>query len=214
MSRTQQALAAAATRTGAIAAVSLEFVILAAAACTGGWAGSNAPGVPSGWAGALAGGLGLGLAVAAMQMLDSFRASLRALTRTSSSPAPERNVDEPEEALPSNTQDVLDLLDEAARAGAAHEAALYSGKIDPAHTLLERTKLWMGVDGTSAMFRLAEGAYVYYEKVEGGKHPAHEYSFIAPATGDEPVPVTSLEQVRDLLKQHLARELKDGPVAV
>ncbi|MET7693908.1 hypothetical protein ABZT06_39085 [Streptomyces sp. NPDC005483] len=214
MSRNKRVASAAAAHIGAIAVAGLEFVLLAAAACTGGWVGSNAPGVPSGWAGALGGGLGLGLAAGVMQILDSFRASVRALTRAKSSTASERNLEEPEDALPSNTQDVIDLLTEGARAGAANQAAFYSGKVDPAHALLDNENLWMGVDGTSAMFRLADGAYVYYEKDESGKHPIHQYSFVAPATGAVPVPVTSLEQVRDLLEQHVSRELKDTPVAV
>ncbi len=214
MSRTKQAAEAVATPMGAITVAGLELVILVVAACTGGWVGSNAPGVPSGWAGALGGGLGLGLAAGVMQLFNSFKASLRELTRTSYSPADERSMEDPEEALPSHPQDVMDLLDEAAQAGAVYEAALYSGKVDPAGALLDKRGLWMGVDGTSALFRLADGAYVYYEKDESGKHPAHAYSFVVPETGNEPVPVTSMEQVRDLLEQHLARELKDEPVAV
>ncbi|GHE34137.1 hypothetical protein [Streptomyces capitiformicae] len=214
MSQTKQAAAAIATPMGAIAVAGLELVILAAAACTGGWVGSNAPGVPSGWAGALGGGLGLGLAAGVMQLLSTFKASLRELTRTSYSPAAERSMEEPAESLPSHPEDVMDLLTDAAQAGAAHEAAFYSGKVDPAGALLGKRGLWVGVDGTSAMFHLADGAYVYYEKDDSGKHPRHEYSFVAPATRTEPVPVTSMEQVRDLLEQHVTRELKDEPVAV
>ncbi|MCQ8833771.1 hypothetical protein [Streptomyces malaysiensis] len=213
MSRTKQALAAAATPIGAIAVAGLEVVIPAAAACTGGWVGSNAPGLPSGWAGALGGALGLGLAAGVMQLLNSFKASLRALNRTSNSPATELSLEEPEEALPSHPQDVMDLLTQAAQAGAAHEAAFHSRKVDPAGALLDKKELWVGVDGTSAMFHLADGAYVYYEKDDSGKHPRHEYSFVAPATRTESVPVTSMDQVRDLLEQHVTRELKDEPVA-
>jgi hypothetical protein len=55
---------------------------------------------------------------------------------------------------------------------------------------------------------------VYYEKDDSGKHPRHKFSFVTPETGKAPVPVRSLEQVRDLLEQHLARELKDELVAV
>ncbi|MGP3950957.1 hypothetical protein [Streptomyces sp. 7N604] len=214
MFRTKRAAAAPATPIGAIAVAGLECVILAAAAAIGGWTGANAPGVPTGWAGALGGILGLGLAAGVMQLLDSFRASLRALTRTPSSAASERNVEELEETLPSNTQDVMDLLTEAAQAGAAHEAAWYSGKIDPAHGLLDKSKLWVGIDGTNAMFPLADGAYLHYRKSEGKHFPTHEYSFVAPATGAEPVPVTSMGQVRDLLEKHVTRELEDKPVAV
>lgn len=213
MSQSKQAAAAVATPMGAITVAGLELVILAAA-CAGGWLGSNAPGVPSGWAGALGGGLALGLAAGVKQLLNSFKASLHELTRTSYSPAAERGMEEPDEALPSHPQDVMDLLAEAAQAGAAHEAAFYSLKVDPAGALLDKRGLWVGVDGTSALFRLADGAYVYYEKDVSGKHPRHEYSFVAPETGNEPVPVTSMEQVRDLLEQHLARDLEDEPVAV
>jgi hypothetical protein len=201
-------------RGGASAVEGLEFILLAAVAGVGGWVAFNAPGIPPAWAGVAAGVFGLGLAAGVNDLLDSFVASLRARTRTSPSPAAPGSEQSAEEAtLPSNTDDVLELLTEAAAAGAAHQAAMYAGKLDPAHVLLDKTDLWVGVDGTSAMFRLAEGAYVYYEKDESGTHPAHLYSFIVPETGNEPVPVTSLEQVRDLLEQHITRELKDEPVA-
>jgi hypothetical protein len=130
MSRTKQA-AAAATPRGAVAVAALEPFILTAVACTGGWVGSNAPGVPSGWAGALGGVLGLGLAAGVMQLLNWLKTSLRERTRTSYSPAAERSMGEPKEALPSHPHDVMDFLADAAQAGAAYEAAFYSGKVDP-----------------------------------------------------------------------------------
>ncbi|MDW8478433.1 hypothetical protein R3L02_42570 [Streptomyces scabiei] len=199
---------------GAIAVEGLEFILLAVVAGIGGWIGSTTPGLSPAWAGVSAGIFGLGLAAGANDILASFMASLRARTRTSPSPAaPASEQSEEKTTLPSNTDDVLELLTEAAAAGAAHQAAMYSGKLDPAHALLDRTELWVGVDGTSALFRLADGAYVYYEKDESGSHPSHLYSFVVPETGNEPVPVTSLEQVRDLLEQHATRELKDEPVA-
>jgi hypothetical protein len=201
-----------AARGGVIAVEGLEFILLAAVAGVGGWVAFNAPGLPPAWAGVSAGVFGLGLAAGVNDLLDSFMASLRA--RTSPSPAAEPSMEEPDEALPSHPQDVMDLLAEAAQAGAAHEAAIYSLKVDPAGALLDKRGLWVGVDGSSALFRLADGAYVYYEKDESGSHPAHLYSFATPETGNEPVPVTSLEQVRDLLEQHVTRELKDEPVAV
>ncbi|WP_128380335.1 hypothetical protein [Streptomyces cavernae] len=202
-----------AARGGAVAVEGLEFILLAAVAGVGGWVAFNAPGLPPAWAGVSAGVFGLGLAAGVNDLLDSFMASLRARTSPSpATPASEQSAEEP--TLPSNTDDVLELLTEAAAAGAAYQAAMYSGKVDPAHALLHKTELWVGVDGTSALFRLADGAYVYYEKDESGSHPAHLYSFATPETGHEPVPVTSLEQVRDLLEQHVTRELKGEPVAV
>ncbi|WP_086797012.1 hypothetical protein [Streptomyces caniscabiei] len=202
-----------AARGGAIAVEGLEFILLAAVAGVGGWVAFHAPGLPPAWAGVAAGVFGLGLAAGVNDLLDSFMASLRARIRTSPSPAAPSEQSAEESTLPSNTDEVLELLTEAAAAGAAHQAAMYAGKVDPAHALLHKTELWVGVDGTSAMFRLAEGAYVFYEKDESRTHPTHLYSFIVPETGNEPVPVTSLEQVRDLLEQHIARELKDEPVA-
>jgi hypothetical protein len=203
-----------AARGGVIAVEGLEFILLAVVAGVGGWVGFNAPGLSPAWAGVSAGVFGLGLAAGVNDLLDSFMASLRARTRTSPSPAMPTSEQSTEKAtLPGDTDDVLDLLTEAAEAGAAHQAAMYSGKIDPARALLNQTELWVGVNGTSAMFRLADGAYVYYEKDESEGHPTHLYSFIIPETGNEPVPVTSLEQVRDLLEQHVTREMKDEPVA-
>lgn len=202
-----------AARPGVVAVEGLSVVTMLVGAAAGGWLVYQVPGMHSSATAATAGVFGLFLALGVQDFLESFLGSLRALTRTPSSPADELTTEEKKE-LPSNADDVLELLAEAARSGAAHQAAVYSGKVDPAQTLLDKPELWIGVDGTTALFRLADGAYVYYEVDESGKYPKHEYSFVAPETGDAPVPVTSMEQVRDLMAQYVSREREDASAAV
>lgn len=205
-----------ATRAGAFVVESLEFIVMAAAAGLGGWVAYRAPGLPPAWAGASAGAFGLGLAVGVSELLDPVIAALRALTRTSTSPAalPYGLHPEKKEGLPGSTEDLMDRLAEAARSGAAHDAALFSGRVDPAGNLLDQSTLWTGIDGTSAQFPLADGAYLHYRKNDEGNFTVHEYTFVAPSTQDEPVPVTAMDQVRDLLEQHVNRQPEEEPVSV
>ncbi|TLS45721.1 hypothetical protein FE633_13215 [Streptomyces montanus] len=208
MAKTKRAIAA-------IAVEGLDVVLLFTAAGLGGLVGSYLPGLPSAVSGALTGAFGLALAFGAMELLDSFMGSLRALTRIPPSPSSSAyglNTKEKEEDLPSNTEDLIDRLSEAARDGAAHQAALFSGKVDPAANLLNNRKLWVGIDGTSALFSLADGAYLHYWKNNGGDFPTHEYTFVLTDTEDEPVPVTSMTQVRDLLEQQVNRQPEVEPV--
>ena len=217
MSRTMRTAAA-------ITLAGFENVVMLAAAGFGGVLGYNAPGLltaagvdgwpgttTSTWAAFDAGLIAIAFAFGVSELLDSFVSPLRALTRTSTSPAYGLGAQATDGDLPIDAEDLIDRLTEAARAGGAHEAAMYSGKIDPAGTLLHEAKLWVGIDGTSAQFPLIEGAYLHYRKDQDGRFAAHEYTFVVPDI--EPVPVTSMGQVRDLLEQHLNREVKDEPVS-
>ncbi|MGW0730829.1 hypothetical protein [Streptomyces mirabilis] len=211
MRRTMRTIAA---RPGVIAVAGLEFVVLLAVAGIGGWLGYNMPGSTPTWAAAaFAGIVGLVLAFGASKLLDSVMSALRALTRTSPSPAHESDTQATEEDLPSNAKALIDRLAEAARAGAAHEAALFCGKVDPAYNLLHKAERWVGIDGTSALFPLTDGAYLHYRKNDGGDRTIHEYTFVVQENENEPVPVTSMEQVRDLLEQHVNRELEEDQVS-
>ncbi|WP_331732389.1 hypothetical protein [Streptomyces sp. NBC_00989] len=220
MGKTMRAIAA-------IAVSGFEIVVVLTAAGTGGVLGYNAPARLAaagfdGWPGNTtsisapfyAGLIGLALALGVGELLNSVMPPLRALARTSPSlaygPGTQQQTDE---ELPTGAEDLIDRLTDAARAGCAHEAALHSGKVDPAGNLLDQVKLWVSIDGTSAQFPLADGAYVQYRKNEDGKFATHEYTFVVPENEDEPVPVTSMGQVRDLMKQHLDREVEDEPVS-
>ncbi|KMS74230.1 hypothetical protein ACM01_15040 [Streptomyces viridochromogenes] len=203
-------------RLGAIAVEALDGLAMFAAAGVGGWVVFYVPDTPTPEIAVSAGVFGLAFALGVHEALDSFMSSLRALTRTSPSPsAPSGgpHTQEQEEGLPTNAEELMDRLSEAARAGAAREAARYSGKVDPAGSLLDKPRLWVGVDGTSAVFPLVDGAYLLYRQVEGKNFPTHEYAFVTEAE-DEPVRVTSLEQVRDLVQQHITCEQEEKPVAV
>ncbi|MFF0094624.1 hypothetical protein ACFYSF_32360 [Streptomyces canus] len=212
--------------TAAIAMAGFENLVMLAAAGTGGVLGYNAPALlttagvdgwpgstTSAWAAFCAGLTAIALAFGVSEILDDFMSRLRALTRTSTSPTSKVDTGMTDEELPTGAEDLMDRLVEAARAGGAHEAAVYSGNVDPARHLLHNTKLWVGIDGTSALFPLTDGAYVHYSKNEDGNFPIHEYTFVVPETEDEPVPVTSMDQVHVLLKQHLNREVEGEPVS-
>ncbi|MCC9708204.1 hypothetical protein E4N62_24865 [Streptomyces sp. MNU76] len=212
--------------TAAIALAGFENVVMLAAAGTGGVLGYNAPALltdagvdgwpgstTSTWAAFSAGLIAIAFAFGVSELLDSFMSPLRALTRTSTSPAYGLGTQETDEDLPTDAEDLIDRLTEAARAGGAHDAAMYSGRVDPAGNLLHKAKLWVGIDGTSALFPLTDGAYVHYRKNEDGKFATHEYAFVVTGAEDEPVPVTSMDQVRDLLERHLNHEVKDEPVS-
>ncbi|MGX1266937.1 hypothetical protein [Streptomyces phaeoluteigriseus] len=212
--------------TAAIALAGFENVVMLAAAGAGGVLGYNAPALltaagvdgwpgstTSTWAGFSAGLIAVAFAFGVSELLDSFMAPLRALTRTSPSPAYGLATQETDEDLPTDAEGLIDRLTEAARAGGAHEAALYSGRVDPAGKLLDKSKLWVGIDGTSALFPLTDGAYVQYRKNEDGKFATHEYAFVVPGTEDEPVPVTSMDQVRDLLVRQVNHQVEEEPVS-
>ncbi|MEU0031721.1 hypothetical protein [Streptomyces sp. NPDC006335] len=212
MSQTKRAAATAAAYIGAITVTGLEFVIVAAAACTGGWVGATAPGVPTAWAGALAGCLGLGLAVAGMQMIDSFRASVRAFARASSS-APMHVPDAPKDAegsLPSTPEGIIERLNQAARADAAKQAAQNSYGLDHARDLLHNADQWIGFEDNTAWFPLADGAYVQYSNKDDAGFTVHTYTFVVPEADAEPVTLTSMAQLRDLVKQHVNREPQEA----
>ncbi|MGP4089383.1 hypothetical protein [Streptomyces sp. KR55] len=177
--------------------------------------GSYVPGLPSAVSSALTGAFGLALAFGVMELLDSFiglTPCAHAHPVPPSSSAYGLNMEETEEDLPSSTEDLIDRLSEAALDGAAHQAALLSGKVDPAHNLLNNRKLWVGIDGTSALFPLAEGPHLHYRKNDGEGFATHDYTFVVTDTEDEPVPVTSMAQVRDLLEQHVNRQPEVEPV--
>ncbi|MEH0557464.1 hypothetical protein [Streptomyces sp. B21-101] len=212
--------------TAAIALAGFENAVMLAAAGTGGLLGYKAPALLTdagvdGWPGSTtptwaafsAGLIGLALAFGVSELLDSTMSSLRALTRTSTPPAYELDTQETDKDLPTNAEDLIDRLTEAAQAGGAHQAAMYSGKVDPAGNLLHKSKLWLGIDGTSALFPLTDGAYVHYLKNEDGNFAVHEYTFVVPGTEAEPVPVTSMDQVCDLLEQHVDHEVEEEPVS-
>ncbi|MEU9413572.1 hypothetical protein AB0E08_48880 [Streptomyces sp. NPDC048281] len=206
MSKTEHPTKAA--RFGAVAVEGLDAVIGLTAAGLGGWAGTNIPGPPAMWSGMIAGVLGLALALGVMELIDSFLTSLRALTRTTPSPAISTySAEVMSAALPNNPtpEELAERLAEAARADVVHEAADQSWRIDHARTLLNNPKRWVGFEDNTALFSLVDSAYVRYTADDG----TPVYAFVAPVTGGEPIPLKTMAQLLELTQQYLKDESEE-----
>ncbi|MFI1035974.1 hypothetical protein [Streptomyces sp. NPDC020951] len=169
---------------------SLTTLFTLTAAAAGGWIAIAATvGTDTMWRAAAA---GIGGLVAGAGADSQIRPLLHALNDT----APTHDgADTP--TVPSRRADVLDRLTDAICADAAQRAAIDSWILDRGSELPGSAVEWEGEKDGTARYELAFDAYVLYQP---GPVPETAFRFVAPDS-DEPIVLTSLLQLQELLQQ-------------
>jgi hypothetical protein len=118
--------------------------------------------------------------------------------------------DDAETALPDSPEDAVARVAEAACADAASHAAADSYRIDHGRVLLYKADRWQGFEDGTARFYLAPGAQLRYwrDTKDGGAYPRVEYTFVS-SDADDPIEITSMRQLRELLEVHANPESAD-----
>ncbi|MEU7592553.1 hypothetical protein AB0B79_05880 [Streptomyces sp. NPDC039022] len=180
----------------------LDMVIVVFGGVLGAWAGYTcSPGTWSGdWRLAFAGGVAVVAAGAAGGMADLVLTPLRCLLTTA------RSAGRPTTTRTAPATLAEGLAQAAAATGkdAASRAAADAWGIDQSQGYLRDEDRWRGYeDGTAAVF-LAPGVWLHYrsEKTEHG-HLKSRFTLLT-GDGDQPVPITSVEEIRHQLAARAA----------
>ncbi|MEV5432768.1 hypothetical protein [Streptomyces sp. NPDC052701] len=114
------------------------------------------------------------------------------------------------DALPAPTtlDEGLAQVAAAAAEDAAHRAALAAYEIDRGEGFLRDERRWHGYENGEASFHLAPGVVLHYHSIQDRYGRGHHFTLLTGDT-DEPVTVTSLEQIR----HHLATRAAGLPLA-
>ncbi|MFD4543559.1 hypothetical protein [Streptomyces bauhiniae] len=183
----------------------LDMVTVVIGGAIGAWAGyTYSPDTWSGdWRLAFAGGVAVVAAVAVNSLAELFLTPLRRLlTKVAAQPTTTRRRTAPD--APVTLSEGLAQVATATENDAASRAASYAWAIDQGDGFLRTEDRWRGYEDATASFFLAPGVWLHYrtEKNEYGRNAAR-YTLLT-GDGDQPVPITHLEQIRHRLAARAA----------
>ncbi|MFJ3630350.1 hypothetical protein ACIPQ3_30100 [Streptomyces albidoflavus] len=184
----------------------LDMVTVVIGGAIGAWAGyTYSPDTWSGdWRLAFAGGVAVVAAVAVNSLAELFLTPLRRLltkARSTAQPTTRRNT---APAAPATLSEGLAQVATATENDAASRAASDAWELDQGDGFLRTEDRWRGYEDATASFFLAPGVWLHYctKKNEYGRNAAH-FTLLT-GDGDQPVPITRMEQIRHRLAARAA----------
>ncbi|MEV7160272.1 hypothetical protein AB0N77_37640 [Streptomyces misionensis] len=190
------------------AAEGLDMVTVVIGGAIGAWAGyTYSPDTWSGdWRLAFAGGVAVVAAVAVNSLAELFLTPLRRLltkARTTTRPTSMRTA-------PATLDEGLAQVVGATEDDAAARAASAAWRIDKGDNFLRDEDRWRGYEDGEASFYLAPGVWLHHCTAKGKYGDTEPRYTLLTGDGDQPVVITSMEQIR----QHLTARAAGLPVSV
>ncbi|WP_075694104.1 hypothetical protein [Streptomyces acidiscabies] len=183
----------------------LDMVTVVIGGAIGAWAGyTYSPDTWSGdWRLALAGAVAVVAAVAVNSLADLFLTPLRRLLTKARSTRPQTTT-RTAPAAPTTLDEGLAQVTAATEDDAANRAASAAWRIDQGENFLRDEDRWRGYEDGEASFFLAPGVWLHYrsDKDKYG-HSEHHFTLLT-GDGDEPVAITSIDQIRHHLTARAA----------
>ncbi|MCX5207599.1 hypothetical protein OG897_40120 [Streptomyces sp. NBC_00237] len=152
---------------------------------------------------ALAGGVAVVSAVAANSLADLFLAPLRRRVVTARGIARPAISQRPGVPVPDTLPESLAQVAAATGADAAVRAATDAWNLDRSEGFLRNEDRWRGYEDGTASYFLAPGVWLVYRAVPNQFGRASEYTLLT-GDGEEPVPVTYMEEIRHQLAARAA----------
>ncbi|MFF2927164.1 hypothetical protein ACFVTP_32970 [Streptomyces celluloflavus] len=186
----------------------LEMTTVVIGGAIGAWAGYTY--YPDTWSGdwrlAAAGAAAVIAAVAFNSMADLFLVPLRRMlnkARSNQAQTATRTAP-PAPPAPTTLDEGLAQVAAATETDAATRAASAAWRIDQGDNFLQNEDRWRGYEDGEASFFLAPGVWLHYRS-EKNKYDHNEPHFtLLTGDGDQPVPITSVEQIRHQLAARAA----------
>ncbi|MYS40652.1 hypothetical protein GTY23_05215 [Streptomyces sp. SID5998] len=185
----------------------LDMVTVVIGGAIGAWAGyTYSPDTWSGdWRLAFAGGVAVVAAVAVNSLAELFLTPLRRLlTKARSTVQPTTTRRRTAPAAPATLSEGLAQVAAATENDAASRAASDAWQLDQGDGFLRTEDRWRGYEDATASFFLAPSVWLHYrtEKNEYGRDAAR-FTLLT-GDGDQPVPITHVEQIRHRLAARAA----------
>ncbi|MEE6269160.1 hypothetical protein V2E29_26430 [Streptomyces diastatochromogenes] len=164
---------------------------------------------PDTWAGdwrlAFAGAVAVVAAVAVNSLAELFLTPLRRLltkARSTAQPTTTRRHTAP--AAPATLSEGLAQVATATENDAASRAASHAWELDQGDGFLRAEDRWRGYEDATASFFLAPGVWLHYRTAKN-KYGRNAARFtLLTGDGDQPVPITNVEQIRHRLAARAA----------
>ncbi|MFJ2847034.1 hypothetical protein ACIPD2_36150 [Streptomyces griseofuscus] len=189
----------------------LDMVTVVIGGAIGAWAGyTYSPDTWSGdWRLAAAGGIAVVAAVAVNSLAELFLTPLRRLLTKARSTAQPTTTTRTRTA-PATLSDGLAQVVSATEDDAASRAASAAWRLDKGDNFLRNEDRWRGYEDGEASFYLAPGVWLHHCTAKGKCGDTEPRYTLLTGDGDQPVVITSMEQIR----QHLTARAAGLPVSV
>ena len=180
----------------------LDMATVVIGGAIGAWAGYTYS--PDTWTGdwrlAFAGAVAVVAAVAVNGMAELILAPLRRLLNTARRTSPQTTT-RTAPAAPDTLDEGLAQAAAATKDDAASRAAAAAWRIDQGDQYLRDENRWCGYENGEASFFLAPGIWLHYrsERTSYGNEPRFT---LLTGDGDQPVPITNVDQIRHQLAAH------------
>ncbi|WP_411152649.1 hypothetical protein [Streptomyces sp. A30] len=183
----------------------LDMTTVLIGGAIGAWAGYTY--YPETWSGdwrlALTGAVAVVAAVAINGMAELFITPLRRLVTEARHNRPRTSVYTAPDA-PATLDEGLAQVTAATEDDAAHRASNAAYHIDRGENFLRDENRWRGYEDGEASFYLAPGVWLHYASTEA-KYGTRDHDFtLLTGDGDEPVAITSIDQIRHHLTARAA----------
>jgi hypothetical protein len=177
-------------------AVDMTTILIGAA--IGAWAGHTyyPETWPADWRLAFTGAVAVIGAVAVNGLADLIIAPVRRMLGEARRSLPRNSHRAP--AAPHTLDEGLAQVAAATEDDAAERAATAAFDIDRGENFLRDETRWRGYEDGEASFHLAPGVVLHYASTEGKYRKNHHFTLLT-GDGDQPVAITSMEQIRHQL---------------